>query len=75
MVTSAHFYTFFQSRSLVNVNCILLNPTCVFCKDVSLCILGYPIIFFGGDTHRLETNQLICIASWLLGFYAAWDVS
>ena len=75
MVTSAHFYTFFQSRSLVNVNCILLNPICACCKDVCLSILGYLIILFGGDTYRLETNQLICIASWLLGFYAAWDVS
>ena len=74
-VTSARFYTFFQGRGLVNVNCILLKLTCVFFKDVSFCILGYPIILLGGDTYRLETNQLISIVSWLLGFYKVWDVS
>ena len=33
MVTSAGFYTFFRGRSLVCVKCILLNYTCVFCKE------------------------------------------
>ena len=73
MVTSARFCTFFRGRSLVNVKCKPLNLSCVICKNIFFCILGCSIILFDGGSYRIETNQLICSASWLLGFYAMWD--
>ena len=66
MFTSARFYTFFRGRSLVYVKCILLSHTYVSCKEFYFCILGCSIIFFDGDSNRVETNQLICIAGYFL---------
>ena len=71
MVTSARFYTFFWGRSLVQVKYILFNLYCVFYN----CILGCSIIFFNGGSYQLEINQLICFASWFLGFSAMRDIS
>ena len=59
MVTSARLYTFLRGRSQVYVKCILLNHTCVFCKEFDFC----SIILFIGDSNRVETNQSICITS------------
>ena len=67
------FYTFFLGKILVYVKCVLLNHTCIFCTEFDVCILGCSIIFFDEDSSRIETNQSICIASWLFGFYAIWD--
>ena len=72
MVTSARFYTFFRGRSLINIKCVFLNLTWVFFE---FSIQGCLIILFGGDSNRVETSQLICIASWLLDSYVMWDFS
>ena len=72
MVTSARFYIFFRGRSLINIKCVFLNLTLVFFE---FSIQGCLIILFGGDSHRVETSQLICIASWLLDSYVMWDFS
>ena len=45
----------------------------MFFKGSCFTILGYSITPFGGDSNHVEFNQFICIASWLLGFYAMWD--
>ena len=66
MVTSARFYTFYRGRSQVYVKYILLSHTCVSCKEFYFCILDCSIIFFDGDSYHVETNQLICIASYCL---------
>ena len=60
MVTSARFYTFFRGRSLINIKYVFLNLTWVFFE---FSIQGCLIILLGGDSHRVETSQLICIAS------------
>ena len=70
-----HAFIFFRDSSLVNVKCILLSLTCVFCKEFYFCILRRSIILFGGDSYRVETNKLIYSAGSLLGFYAMWDFS
>ena len=63
MDTSARFYIF-PFSSLVNIKCILLILTKVFCEKFYFCILGRSVILFGGDSCQVETNQLIliCIA-------------
>ena len=64
MVTS-RFYTFFRGRSLINIKCVFLNLTWVFFE---FSIQGCLIILFGGDSHRVETSQLICIGKLIAWF-------
>ena len=66
MFTFVHFYTFFGDRSLVCVKCILLNLSCVFCKEFEFCTLGGSIIF------SMRTHQSILTSSSLFDFYAMW---
>ena len=81
--TTTPFFSFSDSDSVLGKqskftppnyeNVYSENPTCVFCKEFDVCILGCSIIFFDGDSNWVETNQSMCIASWLFGFYVVWD--
>ena len=50
------------SAGVFNVKYILLNLSCMFCKEFYFCILGCSIILFGGCSYWIETNQFIWIA-------------
>ena len=63
------FYTFFPGRRLAHVKFILLKSY-FFVLWRIWCILGCSIILCNGDSNWVEPNPLMCIASWLLGFYA-----